>query len=261
MIISAGGLGWTEDGNDYSRYLPRSTPKWRTFWATTLGPGIPSVLLEILGALAASVTTKTLAIQGLGIPQAFPDWFVVPFLTLAIVQLFAINTLDLYSSGVTLQALGVPVKRWGAVVIDTVIVAIVTGLVLFQGNFYHDLTGFLLYIVVWIGPWFGIFIADYLLRSCRYDRHALAAPRGGLYWRTGGLHWPTLVAQGLGMVASLAWINASFAVPSFVGPLSNLVPGMKGSDFSWLLGILVGGAAYAVLAASTVRREAAATKG
>ena len=26
LLISVGGLGWTENGNDYSRYLPRSTP-------------------------------------------------------------------------------------------------------------------------------------------------------------------------------------------------------------------------------------------
>jgi purine-cytosine permease-like protein len=258
VIISVGGLGWTENGNDYSRYLPASTPKWQTFWAATLGPGIPSVLLEILGALAATVTTKTLDIQGLGIPQAFPDWFVLPFLLLAIVQLFAINTIDLYSSGVTLQALGVPVKRWGAVVIDTVIVAIVTGLVLFQGDFYHDLTGFFLYIVVWLGPWFGILIVDYWLRRGRYDPASLAAPRGGLYWRNGGIHWPALIAQGLGMIASLLWINATFAVPSFVGPLSNAVAGLEGSDFSWLLGVVVGGLIYWALAGARVRREAAA---
>lgn len=261
VIISVGGLGWTENGNDYSRYLPRSTPKWQTFWAATLGAGIPSVLLEILGALAATVTTKTLDIQGLGIPQAFPDWFVLPFLLFAIVQLFAINTIDLYSSGVTLQALGVPVRRWGAVVIDTVIVAIVTGLVLFQGDFYHDLTGFFLYIVVWLGPWFGILLVDYLLRRGRYDPASLVAPRGGLYWRDGGVHWPALIAQGLGMLAALLWINAAFAVPAYVGPLSNVVPGLHGSDFSWLLGIVVGGLVYWTLARSRVRREATAPAG
>jgi purine-cytosine permease-like protein len=261
VIISVGGLGWTENGNDYSRYLPRSTPKSRTFWAATLGAGIPSVLLEILGALAATITTKTLDIQGLGLPQVFPAWFIVPFLILAIVQLFAINTIDLYSSGVTLQALGVPVTRWGAVVIDTVVVAIVTGLVLFKGDFYNDLTGFFLYIVVWLGPWFGIFIADWLLRRARYDREALAAPQGGLYWRNGGIHWPALIAQALGMLAALMWINAAFAVPAFVGPLSNLIPALAGSDFSWLLGIVVAGLIYWLLARSRVRQEAATPLG
>lgn len=261
VIISVGGLGWAENGNDYSRYLPRTTPRSRTFWAAALGAGIPSVLLEILGALAATVTTKTLAIQGLGVPAVFPAWFVVPFLLFAIVQLFAINTIDLYSSGVTLQALGVPVKRWGAVIIDTVIVAIVTGLVLFNGNFYNDLTGFFLYIVVWLAPWFGILMVDWLLRRGRYDREALASSRGGLYWRDGGIHWPALIAQALGMIAALLWINASFAVPSFIGPLSNAIPSLKGSDFSWLTGIVVGGLVYWVLAASRVRKEAASTAG
>jgi purine-cytosine permease-like protein len=255
VIISVGGLGWTENGNDYSRYLPADTPKVKTFLAATLGPGIPSVLLEILGALAATATTQTLAIQGLGIPQAFPDWFVLPFMLLAIVQLFAINTIDLYSSGVTLQALGVPIKRWGAVVIDTVIVAIVTAIVLFHGDFYSDLTGFFTYIVVWLGPWFAILIVDYALRRGRYDATSLAAPHGGLYWRNGGIHWPALIAQALGMIASLLWIDAAFAVPSFVGPISSA---LQGSDLSWLLGIVVGGCVYWILAGPGVRHEAAA---
>ncbi len=253
VIISVGGLGWTENGNDYSRYLPRTTPKWRTFWAATLGAGIPSVLLEVLGALAATVTTKTLNIQGLGVPNVFPAWFLVPFLLFAIVQLFAINTIDLYSSGVTLQALGLPIKRWGAVIVDTVIVAIVTALVLFNGNFYNDLTGFFLYIVVWLAPWFGILMADYLMRRQRYDRGALADPAGR------GVRWVALVAQGLGMIAALLWINASFAVPPFVGPLSNAIGSLKGSDFSWLTGMVVGAVAYWLLAGSQVRKEAERT--
>ena len=50
-----------------------------------------------------------------------------------------------------------------------------TALVIFKGNFYTDLSGFLDYIVVWLGPWFGIFIVDYLLRRGRYDVQSLAA--------------------------------------------------------------------------------------
>ena len=80
--------------------------------------------------------TKTVGIAQLGVPQSFPSWFVTPFLIFAIFQLLAINTIDMYSSGVTLQALGVPVRRWGAVIIDTVVCAVVTGIILFHGNFY-----------------------------------------------------------------------------------------------------------------------------
>ena len=85
----------------------------------------------------------------------------------------------------TLQAIGLAVRRWQAVIIDTVVVAIVTALVIFKGNFYTDLTGFLLYIVVWLAPWFAIVMVDYLLRRGRYDpllagdraRRPLLAPR------------------------------------------------------------------------------------
>jgi len=250
LIVSAGGLGWTENASDYSRYLPRTTPKARTFWAATLGAAIPSILLELLGALAFIVSPKVTAVTG--VPSSFASWFFWPFLILVLPQLFAINSLDLYSSGVTLQALGLPVKRWGAVVIDTLVAGAVTVLVIFKGNFYTDLSGFLDYIVVWLGPWFGILMVDYLLRRGRYDGVSLASTTGGLYWRQGGVNWKALVAQVLGMVAAMLWIDAAFYVPSFVGPLSKLT---GGADFSWLVGILIGGLAYLLLSAGSVRRE------
>ena len=255
LIISVGGLGWTENGNDYSRYLPRSTPKARTFWAAAMGGAIPSVLLEILGVLAFTVTKRTVGITQLGVPQSFPSWFVVPFLIFAIFQLLTINTIDLYSSGVTLQALGVPIKRWMAVLVDIVVCAVVTYVILFHGNFYKDFAGFLLYIVVWLSAWFGILMVDYLLRRGRYDPPSLAAERGGLYWRSGGVHWPAIIAQALGMLAALMWINAAFAVPAYVGPISNHFPGLQGGDLSWAIGIVVGGGAYYLLARRGVAHE------
>jgi NCS1 family nucleobase:cation symporter-1 len=251
LLVSAGGLGWTENGNDYSRYLPRETPKARTFWAATLGGAIPSILLELLGAAAYVVSPKVTAVTGL--PASFASWFFWPFLILALPQLFAINSLDLYSSGVTLQALGLRVKRWGAVVIDTVVAGAVTTLVIFKGSFYNDLSGFLNYIVVWLAPWFAIVVVDYLLRRGRYDSPSLAQDRGGLYWRHGGLNWKALVAQAVGMVAALLWVNGTYAVPSFVGPISHAT---HGADFSWLIGIVVGGALYALLSARSVPAEA-----
>jgi nucleobase:cation symporter-1, NCS1 family len=255
LIISVGGLGWTENGNDYSRYLPRTTPMPRTFWAATLGGAIPSIILELLGVFAFTITSKLVGIPQLGVPQSFPSWFVTPFLIFAIFQLLAINTIDMYSSGVTLQALGVPVRRWGAVIIDTVVCAVVTGIILFHGNFYKDFSGFLLYIVVWLAPWFGILITDWLLRRRRYDPLALRSNRDGLYWRNGGIHWPAIIAQLVGMVAALMWINAAFAWPSYTGAISNDFPGLAGGDFSWAIGIVVGSLVYLILAARSVRRE------
>ena len=118
----------------------------------------------------------------------------VPFLIFAILQLLAINTVDLYSSGVTLQALGVPVKRWGAVIIDSVVCGVVIGIFVFHGNFYKDFAGFLLYIIVWLSAWFGIFITDYVLRRRRYDAASLAADAGRPVLAQRRLHWPAIIA-------------------------------------------------------------------
>ncbi len=257
VLISVGGLGWTENGNDYSRYLPRNTPSSRTFWSATLGGAIPSIILEILGVLAYTITKNTVGIAQIGVPESFPSWFVTPFLIFAIFQLLSINTIDMYSSGVTLQALGLPIKRWGAVILDTVVCAVVTGIILFHGNFYADFSGFLLYIVVWLSAWFGILMTDYLMRGGRYHSLSLASARDGLYWRNGGIHWPAVIAQVVGMVAALMWINAAFDVPAYVGPISNHFPGLQGGDFSWALGIVVGALVYWILGRRSVARETA----
>ncbi len=112
--------------------------------------------------------------------------------------------------------------------------------------------------MVWLAPWFGILVTDYLLRGRRYDPQALQARQGGLYWRNGGVHWPGVIAQVVGMVAALMWINAAFAQPPYTGPISNHFPGLAGGDFSWALGIVVGAGVYWLLAARAVRRESEA---
>ena len=253
LVIAAGGLGWTENGNDYSRYLPRSTPQAKTFWSVAVGSALPSILLELLGAAAYMVSP--VATQVTALPSSFASWFFWPFMILALPQLFAINTLDLYSSGVTLQALGMPVARMGAVVIDTVLAGGITALVIFKGSFYGDLSGFLNYIVIWLAPWFGVLLVDWLLRRGRYHAPSLAAGRGGVYWRSGGFHWPGVVALLVGGVAAAMWVNGEFYQPAYLSPISSAT---NGSDFSWLVGILVGGVTYFLLAFRSVPAEASA---
>jgi NCS1 family nucleobase:cation symporter-1 len=250
LVVSAGGLGWTENAADYSRYLPATTPRPTTFWVATLGAAVPSILLELLGAAAYVVSPKVTEVTGL--PASFAGWFFWPFLILAVPQLLAINSLDMYSSGVTLQAIGISASRWLCVLIDTVISGAVTAVVIFKGSFYADLSGFLNYIVVWLAPWFGIYIVDYALRRGRYHRDSLVTGRGGLYWRDGGFHWKAVIAMLVGMVAALMWVDASSYVPSYISPLSSST---NGADLSWVLGLVVGGGLYFLLSRRSVPRE------
>jgi purine-cytosine permease-like protein len=257
LVISAGGLGWTENGNDYSRYLPPTTSNRGIVVAVMFGGLIPSVLLEVLGAALGSELPKSAALSVTGLTAGFPSWFVVPYLVFAIFQLFSINTLDLYSSGVTLQSIVPGLHRIACVFIDTVICLGVAAYAIFSGRFATLLSDFLLFIILWLGPWCAIYLVDSYLRKNRYDSESLLNERGGLYYRNGGFHWPALVAQLLGMVTAALWLNA---YSPFVGPLASRVgANPPGSDFSVFIGLIVGGLVYGLLAGRTVRAEAAAT--
>lgn len=256
LVISAGGLGWTENGNDYSRYLPPTTSNRGIVVAVMLGGLIPSVLLEVLGAGLGSELPKSAALSVTGLTAGFPSWFVVPYLIFAIFQLFAINTLDLYSSGVTLQSLVPGLHRIACVLIDTVICLAVAAYAIFSARFYTLLADFVLFIILWLGPWCAIYLVDSYLRRNRYDSQSLLNERGGLYYRNGGFHWPALVAQLLGMVIAALWLNA---YSPYVGFAASRVGGSLGSDFSVFIGLIVGGLAYWVLAGRAVRAEGAAT--
>jgi nucleobase:cation symporter-1, NCS1 family len=249
LVISAGGLGWTENGNDYSRYLPPDSDARSIVMAVALGGAIPSALLEILGAAVATGVPAATSVTGL--TASLPSWFVWPFLIFAIVQLFAINTIDLYSSGVTLQSLIPRLKRLHCVAIDTVVCGAFAAYAVFSSRFFSLLADFLLFIIVWLGPWCAIYLVDAWLRRNRYDNEALLNERGGRYYRNGGVHWPAIVAQVVGMVAAALWLNA---YSPYVSPLSNHV---DGSDFSVFMGLFFGGVTYWLLARKSVRAEAA----
>jgi nucleobase:cation symporter-1, NCS1 family len=258
LVISAGGLGWTENANDYSRYLPATTSKRNIVGAVALGAGIPSILLEILGAAVATAVAGSAAAFGIasvnGLVTVFPGWFVVPYLIVAVVQLFAINSMDLYSSGVTLQSIGLRLKRYQCVLIDTVVAGGFAAYAIFSTRFSQLLADFLLFIIVWVGPWCAIYLVDYLLRRGRYDNDALLNETGGRYFRNGGVHWPAIIAQVVGMVAAALWLNA---YSPYVSPLSSR---LGGSDFSVFAGLIFGGVTYYLLARRTVRAEADATQ-
>lgn len=256
LVIAAGGLGWTENGNDYSRYLAPSTDNKRIVLGVMFGGLIPSVLLEMLGAALGTELPKVTVSNPAVLTAGFPAWFAVTYLIFAIFQLFAINTLDLYSSGVTLQSIFPKLHRIACVGIDTVICAAIAAYAIFSNRFFELLTDFLLFIILWLGPWCAIYLIDSWLRKNRYDSESLLTTTGGRYFRNGGVHWPALIAQALGMIAAALWLNA---FPPYVGPLASRLGGSFGSDFSVFIGLIVGGLVYGLLAGRAVRAEAAAT--
>ena len=111
----------------------------------------------------------------------------VVFLLFAILQLFAINSLDQYSSGVTLQAVGMRVKRYQAVAIDSVVRLVVTLYAVLHSSFSTYLKDFVAVVIVWIAPWVAVYLVDWVLRRYRYVPGELqkTGPDGLYYGRRG----------------------------------------------------------------------------
>lgn len=252
LATSGSGLSYTVQGADYSRYLPSSANKSHTIWYIGLAGFIPTTLLMILGALVAT-TVPTASDPISGLPHVFAGWFLVPYLLCILIQQETAGSIVLYSSGVTLQAVGIRLKRVWCIAIDVVICCGATIAIIFSSSFNTYVSDFLLFMIVWFAPWCAITIIDYLLRRGRYDSRSLLDTRAGLYWRNGGFHLPGVVAQVLGMVASAMWIDTSI----WKGPISSATNGV---DMSVFMGLIFGGAAYYLLARTLVPAEGAAAE-
>ena len=285
FVIALSGLGWTECGNDYTRYVPRDASKKAIVGWMFIGTAIPEIFMMTLGALtfsfmpAGDYFAKAGAWNGSNPFEAMhgqhfiPSWLIAIFLIFAIVQLFGINSLDLYSSGVSLQAMGLRLKRYQAVVLDSFIACGLTIWAMFQSTFSLYMKEFVGVIIVWIAPWFGILIMDWLLRRYRYSASELQrTDRDGIYFGSaGGFQWNGIIAFAVGLVSST--IAFSKAPPPVNFPFHWMTPvsnhfgsfycsgttaancgpqgWLGGADFSVPAGILMGALVYFILEKAT----------
>jgi purine-cytosine permease-like protein len=264
FTIALSGLGWAECGDDYSRYCPPSTSKPALVGWIFLGTALPEILIMTLGAAVGTfikgLGTGTGGFLPLAHQSAIPGWFVSVFLIFCILQLFAINSLDLYSSGVTLQALGFRLKRYQAVLVDCVIALGVTMYAVFSVSFSQYLTDFVDAVIVWISPWCAVYLVDWAMRRFRYVPWELQrTDSGGLYWRAGGISWPAILAQLVGMFAAFSGLAATFHLPQWLNEVTYHTRDAHkyGADLSIFVGLGVAGLVYLVLGWRSVRTQAA----
>jgi NCS1 family nucleobase:cation symporter-1 len=164
--------GWNPYASDYTRYLPKDTNRRATGLWAGLGVFLSCVVLEIVGAAAATITSidkfsnNPTAGFTSHLPTALAD---VTLLAIALGAVCA-NALNVYSGSMSFLALGVRLP----LSLRRAIVAIVFGV----AGFFLALSGlhdagtkynnFLLVIAYWIGPWLGVFFADQFLRRGKH---------------------------------------------------------------------------------------------
>jgi purine-cytosine permease-like protein len=211
VVVSGFGISWVNSAADYSRYLPRSSSGRGIVWWTTFGGSLPLLILLTYGVLLAGSDPElsaALAADPIGaLTVALPDWFLLPFAIVAVAGLVSGALLDIYSSGLTLLTLGLPVQRWMAAGLDGVIMVIGTIYIVWVADdFLTPFFAFLVTLAVPISAWCGIFLADLLLRKRDYDPAGLSDPSG----RYGSVNWISVSLMvvssviGWGLVVSTA---------------------------------------------------------
>jgi NCS1 family nucleobase:cation symporter-1 len=244
-IVMSGPLSYPV-GADYSRYLPRDASAKQIVWYTAIGGYIPSVVLTTIGILAATAVDPTNFTTSLR--AILPGWFYIVFLLAVALGMTANNVIGVYSSGLSLQALGVKLKRSLTVWFDVILGSLLTIYGVFIAtNFLTALSNFLLWAVYWYAPFFGIFIVDMILTRSRYDGYELFKT-GGRYWYDRGFRWGGLAALIIGMVVTAMFSQTYY----YKGPLSTHL--LNNGDLSAISGLVVGGGVYWLLCARATRR-------
>ncbi|MEY4735428.1 MAG: hypothetical protein RL428_763, partial [Actinomycetota bacterium] len=127
---------------------------------------------------------------------------------IAILGLVGGAILDLYSSGLTLISIGLPVKRYVAAAIDSLIMVIGTiYLVWIADDFFYPFQGFLITIGVPVATWSAIFVTDVLLRKSDYSEPDLYSANG----RYGSWNVKTLVVMAVGAIVGWGFVTNPFA--------------------------------------------------
>ena len=122
------GLGFLNYGGDYSRYLPRNTRAGGVIFWTMTGIALPVSVLLILGVMLSAGNPELLAKAShepiAALTGILPFWFYVPFSIVIIVSLISAGMTGVYSSGLALLAMGVPLSRAATTVVNAVIITL-----------------------------------------------------------------------------------------------------------------------------------------
>ena len=259
--ITGIGLGWVNSAADYSRYLPRTTPSRSVVGWTVLGASIVPIGLVTYGALLAGSDPKlseAIAMDPIGaLTTLLPTWYLAIFALIAIFGLVGGAILDLYSSGLTLISVGLPVKRHVAASIDGTVMLVGTIYIVWVAdNFFYPFQGFLITLGVPIASWSAIFVTDVLLRKQAYDEIDLYRLEG----RYGIWNFKSLVLMAIGSVIGWGFVTNTFASwLSWQGYFLWLIGGKDGgwayANVGVLLALAVGAGGHYLIARKTISRQ------
>ena len=232
FAITGIGLGWVNAAADYSRYLPRSVKSASVVGWTVLGASIVPIILVIYGA-ALSISdeklSEAIAMDPIGaLTTLLPTWYLILFSLVAILGLVGGAILNLYSSGLTLVSLGVPVKRHVAASLDGVLMLLgAIYIVWIAENFFYPFQGFLITLGVPVAAWSAIFVTDVLMRKKSYSEKDLFTSQG-IY---GSVNWSSIACVVVATLVGWGFVTNTFA--SWLSWQGYFLGVIGGKDGAW----------------------------
>ena len=236
-IVASAPLSYNNT-SDLARYLPRTTSPAAVATWTALGAMVPSLILCPLGALAAA--SVDMSDPEAGLESFLPAWFIPVFQIAVIVGTISNNAITAYSSGLTLQSIGVRLPRYVTVLMDGVVATALTFYALLVSGFLESVNNMMQLIIALTGPVMAIYLSDIVLRRNRYDGAELSDESpSSPFWYANGVNWAGIVAMVSGAAATLLFVNAAI----FTGPGATAIGGV---DVSLPAGMLTAAAVYVV---------------
>lgn len=202
-------------GADYSRYLPENASKFKVWLAAYLGVVAVTIWLESLGALSALVIIDTDPMSTFAKLMGF---FTIPAMIIVILSLMPNNVISIYSGGLALLAIGLPIKRWSSAIVTAVLglLAIWWG----NGEIANTYQNFLLLLSYWIAPWLAIVLTDFYLHRVM----------GRI---SSGDAWPGIISFTCGVALSIPFMSTHL----YTGPLAAQF--LNGADVSYFVSTIV----------------------
>ena len=261
FVITGIGLGWVNCAADYSRYLPRTVSSRGVVGWTVFGASIVPITLVIYGSMLAGSSkdlSEKIGMDPIGaLTTLVPTWFLIPFAAVAILGLIGGAILDLYSSGLALISVGVPIKRHVAASIDAVIMAIGTiYIVWIAKDFFGPFQGFLITLGVPIAVWSAIFVADVFMRKRDFKEEDLFNPKG-IY---GAWNLRSLSLVAVGAIVGWGFVTNTFAGwLSWQGYFMGLIGGKDGpwaySNVGVIFALVIGFFGHILLSRKVIARQ------
>ena len=261
FAITGIGLGWVNCAADYSRYLPRTVSSRGVVGWTVFGASIVPITLVIYGSMLAGSSkdlSEKIGMDPIGaLTTLVPTWFLIPFAAVAILGLIGGAILDLYSSGLALISIGVPIKRHVAASIDAVIMALGTiYIVWIAKDFFGPFQGFLITLGVPIAVWSAIFVADVFMRKRDFKEEDLFNPKG-IY---GAWNLRSLSLVAVGAIIGWGFVTNTFASwLSWQGYFMGLIGGKDGpwaySNVGVIFALAIGFFGHILLSRKVIARQ------